>query len=173
ATPVSGGWDTKAVAAEHVVNGNRGVFGYNATQASAITEIGASLFVDATPGRSPGEVTLETGVFLRNQNRAPIASFTAAVSGSSMVLNGSESEDPEEKALDFYWYDEAVTSNGCEALPPEVPQAGCVGTGIVFNYSPPALGTRRVYLVARDPAGLTHTAPTQPVCLAGPGTVCP
>jgi len=172
ATPAPGGWDTKVVAAENIVNGARPVFTFNATQATAITEVRASLFADATPGRLPREAELETSVFLRNQNRAPIAQFTAAVSGLSILLNGSQSTDPEEKALEYYWYDEAVASNRCGALPPEVPQTGCVGEGIVFNYSPSPLGTKRVYLVARDPAGLTSTAPTQQVCVIGVLTVC-
>lgn len=172
ATPTSGGWSTETVAAEHIVNGARPVFAYNSTQATAITEIRASLFADATPTRAPGEVELETSVFLRNQNRAPTAGFTAAVSGLSILLNGSQSSDPEGKALDYYWYDEAVSSNGCGTLPPEVPETGCVGEGIVFNYSPSPLGLKSVYLVARDPAGLTSTAATQAVCVIGVLTEC-
>ncbi len=173
AAPAPGGWDTKAVAAENVVNGVRPVFAYNSTQPTEITEIRASLFADATPTRSPGEVELETSVFLRNQNRAPIARFTATVSGSSILLNGSESSDPEQKPLEYYWYDEA-NSSACSPLPPpEVPQTGCVGEGIVFNYTPPPLsGPKWVYLVVRDPAGLTHRAPTQSVCLTGVLPLC-
>jgi len=166
-TPAPGGWDTESVAAENIVNGARPVFTYNSTQATAITEVRASLFADATPGRLPGEVELETSVFLRNQNRAPIARFTAAVSGPSILLNGSQSEDPEQKALEYYWYDEGVSSSSCGVLPPEVPQTGCVGQGIIFNYSPSSSGTKRVYLVVRDPAGLTQTAATQQVCVSG------
>lgn len=174
-TPTPGGWDTETVAAENVVNDTRPVFAFNATQPTSITEIRASLFADATPGRLPGEVELETSVFLRNQNRAPIAGFTAAVSGLSILLNGTGSSDPEQKALEYYWYDEAVTStsSGCAPLPPEVPQSGCVGKGIVFNYSPsPVGGPKRVYLVVKDPAGLTHTAATQQVCVIGVAPLC-
>lgn len=172
ATPTAGAWDTSTVAAENVVNDTRPLFTFNATQPTSITEIRASLFVDATPGRVPGETELETSVFLRNQNRAPSARFTAAVSGLAILLNGSGSSDPEQKALEYYWYDADVAANSCGALPPEVPQAGCVGKGIVFNYSPSPLGTKRVYLVARDPAGLTHTAATQQVCVIGVDTLC-
>lgn len=172
--PTAGGWDTQTVVAENVVNDAEPVFTFNSATATAITEIRASLFADATPGRTPGEVELETSVFLRNQNRAPIAEFTAAVSGSAILLNGSQSSDPEQKALDYYWYDEA-NSSPCSPLPPaEVPQTGCIGEGIVFRYTPPLLqtGPKRVYLVVRDPAGLTHTAPTQPVCLIGVLPLC-
>jgi hypothetical protein len=162
------------VIAENVVNATRPVFTFNAATATAITEIRAGLFADATPGRAPGEVELETSVFLRNQNRAPAAEFTAAVSGTAILLNGSQSSDPEQKALDYYWYDETNTS-ACNPLPPtEVPQTGCVGQGIVFRYTPPLLqtGPKKVYLVVRDPAGLTHTAPTQSVCLTGVLPLC-
>lgn len=174
ATPASGGWDTQTVAAQHVVNDARPVFAYNAVQPKEITEIRAGLFADVTPGRAPGEVELETSVFLRNQNRAPLAEFTAAVSGAAILLNGSQSSDPEQKALDYYWYDE-TNSSACNPLPPpEVPQVGCVGEGIVFRYTPPVLqtGPKNVYLVVRDPAGLTHRAPTQPVCLTGVLPLC-
>ena len=172
AAPAPGSWDNKAVAAEKVVNGARPAFAYNAAQLNSITEIRASLFADATPGRPPGEVELETSVFLRNQNRAPIAQFTAAVSGVSILLNGSGSTDPEQKPLEYYWYDRDVSSNNCGTLPAQLPQAGCVGKGIVFNYSPSPLGLKRVYLVVSDPAGLTHEAATQEICVIGVETVC-
>jgi hypothetical protein len=42
----------------------------------------------------------------------------------------------------------------------------------VFSYSPSPLGLKAVYLVVRDPAGLTHTAPTQEVCVIGLGSLC-
>ena len=174
AAPAAGGWDTQRVAAENVVNGARPVFAYNAVEPTQITEIRASVFADATPGRAPGESELETSVFLRNQNRAPIAQFTAAVNGTSILLNGSQSSDPEQKALEYYWYDDTNTSPCAPAPPPEVPQVGCVGEGIVFSYAPPPLqlGPKEVYLVVRDPAGLTHTAPTQAVCLIGVLPLC-
>ena len=174
ATPTAGGWDTQRVAAENVVNGARPVFAYNATEPTEITEVRASLFTDATPGRLPGEAELDTSVFLRNQNRAPTAQFTAAVSGTSILLNGSQSSDPEQKALEYYWYDETNSSPCGSQPPPEVPQTGCGGEGIVVSYTPPLLqtGPKKVYLVVRDPAGLTHRAQMQPVCLIGVLPLC-
>lgn len=166
-------WGSERAAVEHVVNGSRPVFTYNSTELTAITEVGASLWVDINPGTAPDEVALQTSVFLRNQNRSPIARFTVAVSGSTLVLNGSDSDDPEGKALEYYWYDAAQPGNLCGTLPAEVPQTGCVGTGIVFNYAPPAFGTRTVGLVVRDPAGLTHEADEESVCVPGGGVSCP
>jgi hypothetical protein len=158
-------WGSQRAAVEHVVNGSRPLFSYNATSLTAITEIGATLWVDVDPAAKPVETSLQTSVFLRNQNRAPTASFTATAGAATVILNGSDSADPEGKALAYYWYDQAQTGNLCQPLPAEVPQTGCVGAGIVFNYTPPAPGTRHLSLVVRDPAGLTDDAPSQSVCV--------
>jgi len=163
-------WGSQRASVENVVNDDRPVFTYNSATLTAITEIGASLWVDTDIDAKPAETSLQTSVFLRNQNRQPAAAFTATV-GTSVVLNGSDSADPEGKALDFYWYDVAEAGNLCEPLPAEVPQTGCVGTGIVFNYAPPA-GNRTLSLVVRDPAGLTDDASAQTVCVPGAGVSC-
>ena len=165
-------WGSQRTSVENVVNGDRAVFAYNSTTLTAITEVGASLWVDVDPGAKPLESALQTSVFLRNQNRRPVASFTAAVGGGAIVLNGSGSTDPEGKALEYYWYDEAQGGNLCEPLPDDVPQTGCVGAGIVFNYTPPAAGTRTLSLVVRDPAGLTDEAGSKTVCVPGVGVTC-
>ena len=61
-----------------------------------ITAISAHFVVDVNPGKSPVAVDLSSGVFLRNQNRAPVASCTAKhANGLQIALNGSGSEDPE------------------------------------------------------------------------------
>jgi prepilin-type N-terminal cleavage/methylation domain-containing protein len=167
----SSGWDAGRIVAANVVNGVRPVFDYNSPSRTAITEVGTTLWVDVNPGAPPLETSLQTSVFLRNQNRSPAAVFTASLSGASIVLNGSSSDDPEGRALQYYWYDTAVTGTAaCPGLPIEVPQSGCVGAGIVFNYTPPVPGPRSVYLVVRDPAGLTDQAATQSVCV--PGGAC-
>ena len=43
----------------------------------SVVAIGTRLFVDPLPASAPNESTLTTRVFLRNQNRAPTATFTA------------------------------------------------------------------------------------------------
>jgi type II secretory pathway pseudopilin PulG len=163
------GWDAKRVVASNVVNGARPIFDYDSTDLTGITNISTTLYVDVNPGKPPGETTIQTAVFLRNQNRAPTASFTADVNGDQVLLNGSESQDPEGRSLDFFWYESGTSGNQCGTLPPEVPASGCVGTGIIFNYTPSASGNHSLYLVVRDPAGLTSTAPTKTVCT---GTSC-
>jgi prepilin-type N-terminal cleavage/methylation domain-containing protein len=166
-------WGAERAAVGNVTNGTgRPVFAYNATELTAITEITSTLWVDVNPGTSPAETALQTSIFLRNQNRAPVASFSAAVSGTRVVLNGAGSSDPESKGLQYFWYDAAETGNKCDALPDEVPQTGCVGVGIVFNYLPPLPGNRELWLVVRDPAGLTDSADDVTLCVPGVGVTC-
>jgi type II secretory pathway pseudopilin PulG len=154
------GWGTTQVAASDVVNGTRALFTYNGTSLETVTEITASLFVDIDPESRPKETTIGTTVFLRNQNRVPVARFSAApTAGGAILLNGAESEDPEERALTYDWYDPA-------AVPPRV------GGGIVFTYTPETPGPHDVYLVVTDPGELTNQAPTQTVCVPGSGVVC-
>jgi len=165
-------WGSQRAAVENVVNGTRPVFSYNASSLTSITEVGATLYVDVNASDvRPDETSLKSSVFLRNQNRSPSASFTATVSGTTIILNGSASADPEGRALDFYWYDSGVVTNSCGVMPEGMSGTGCVGTGVVYTYTPPA-GTRTVSLVVRDPAPLTAEAPSQTVCVPGPGVPC-
>lgn len=160
------GWGSARVMAENVVNAARPVFAYNVEDPTGITEISATLWVDVNPGTRPIETSLQTSVFLRNQNKSPTARFTADRNGSSIVLNGAESSDPEGRALRFFWYDPAVTnSTACPGLPAEVPQVGCVGMNVVATYTPTTGGTHDVYLVVSDPAGLVDEADTESICI--------
>ena len=112
-----------------------------------------------TRRRSPTEVSLQSSVFLRNQNRAPTASFSwAAMPAGNVFLNASASTDPEEKALTFEWFDMADAQKK-------------IGEGIVLTYKPPAAGWRDLKLVVTD-ASLQATA-TENVCANGTGVVCP
>ena len=162
-------WGSQRTAIGNVVNGVRPVFAYNVEDPMGITEISTTVWVDVNPGAKPLETSLQTSIFLRNQNRRPTAVSTATVSGSSVILNGSESFDPEGRSLRFYWYDGAATdSEACgEELPPEVPQEGCIATGIVATYTPPSPGPRTLYLVVADPAALTDQGDDESICIAG------
>jgi prepilin-type N-terminal cleavage/methylation domain-containing protein len=75
---------------------------------SAVSAIRADLMVDVNPGKSPAAVSLGTGIFLRNQNRKPVASCTAPIytgTGKQVALNGSGSEDPEGFSIkEYHWY---------------------------------------------------------------------
>jgi type II secretory pathway pseudopilin PulG len=160
----SGGWDATDFAA-YIVNGDRPLFTYtwNGTDLTTITEVHSSLFLDVNPGRRPAETTISTSVFLRNQNRAPVARFSAAPTADGRILlNGSESADPEERSLRYFWYDADVSTT--------TPITG--GEGIVFEYNPPAFGYRSVFLRVLDPANLVGEAAPETVCVPGGGEDC-
>jgi type II secretory pathway pseudopilin PulG len=155
-------WTSTIPVATSVVNDGRPVFTYNAIAHDEITEVSSQVYVDPNPGKSPPEVTLQTAVFLRNQNRAPTSEFSwVPMPGNSIFLNASASIDPEEKALTFEWYD---ASRPAAENP--------VGEGIVFTYAAPASGPRPMYLLVRD-ATLETTSDTQTVCATTTGVTCP
>jgi type II secretory pathway pseudopilin PulG len=161
-------WGSQRTAIANVVNGSRPMFAYNVEDPMGITEISTTVWVDVNPGEKPLETSLQTSIFLRNQNRRPTAVSTATLSGSSIILNGSESSDPEGRSLRFFWYDrDATGSEPCGELPDEVPQDGCIATSIVATYTPPEPGLRTLYLVVADPAGLTDQADDESICVPG------
>jgi prepilin-type N-terminal cleavage/methylation domain-containing protein len=108
-----------------------------------ITAIRANLIVDWNPGAAPIATDLKSGVFLRNQNRAPVASCTAQPAGNGQVaLNGSASEDPEGFNMKFYnWYADGKTTD-----PPDA-------TGVVAVV-PATPGTHEYRLHVEDQGGL-------------------
>lgn len=141
-------WTTKDVLATDVTNGTRPVFTYDSSTLASITSIGMHLFVDTSGGRNPAETSLNSGVFLRNQNRRPGASFTAITStGNHVQLNGSSSTDPEGGLLNYEWKD------GTTVLPQ---------TGPVVDYVAPSSGPRTFTLTVTDAGGLDD-ATTQTV----------
>jgi type II secretory pathway component PulJ len=159
------GWGTTDAVAQDVVNNTRPVFTYNDSDLLRITEIHTTLYVDVNPGERPKETNLSTTVFLRNQNRKPIARFTAVREGTTIVLNGSDSEDPEERALYYFWHDPAANI-------PDQDDPTLVGEGIVNYYKPSTPGNHSVYLVVEDQAGLEGTAPPQTICVPGGTVTC-
>jgi type II secretory pathway pseudopilin PulG len=145
------GWTKKILVAENVVNGTRPIFVYNAAGLQDITEISSTLYVDVNPGKRPAETTLQSSVFLRNQNRKPTALFSVEVVGTSVLLNASESTDPEEKALIYTWkIDNAV-----------------VGSGILLT-KPVTAGNHTVKLDISD--GVLTDDETRSICMPSPAT---
>ncbi|MGH2848910.1 MAG: prepilin-type N-terminal cleavage/methylation domain-containing protein [Thermoleophilaceae bacterium] len=150
--------------AANIVNGARPLFTYtwDGTDLTTVTEVHSSLWVDVNPGRRPVETTLSTTVFLRNQNREPTAKFSAApTADGKILLNGSESTDPEVRSLRYFWYQ----GEGSDTDPN-------VGEGIVYEWDPLGFGNHRVYLKVLDPADLEGQADTQTVCVPGGGETC-
>jgi hypothetical protein len=102
----------------------------------------ATVYVDDNVTKAPGESTLTTEVYLRNQNRPPIAAFSASPGkGTAISLDGGDSYDPEGGKLTFDWYDGATK----------------VGSGAFFVYDGGA-GTHTIKLTVTDPAGNVDTA---------------
>jgi hypothetical protein len=137
---------------------DRAVFTYNSSDVSRVSKVRTSLFIDANPTKRPAETRLSSGVFLRNQNRIPAASFTATVTADKrLILNGSGSEDPEGMPLKYQWYVDAPSPlPSCSASP--VP-ASCLGEGVVFEKTGLSGGGSHVItLVVKDPAELGGTA---------------
>jgi hypothetical protein len=150
----SGDWGTYRVVADHLTNraggADRPLWTYDQRSTGEITGVKLHLFMNEAPNISEQEVSLETGVYLRNQNRAPTALFTAAQAGvRHVLLNGSPSSDPEGDPLDYYWF-----VNGVE-----------IGRGLIYDYAAPAGGSYVVRLDVRDPSGLLGRSPTQAVVL--------
>lgn len=145
-----GGWNKTRFVATRITNRahgrERALWTYGQASTGQITSLKLNLFMNADPNARAREVALQTGVFLRNQNRAPSAMYTATVVGvRHVLLNGSGSSDPEGQPLDFHWY-----ANGVE-----------VGRGLVFDYYAKTGGTHVIELEVFDPSGLSHRSPAQ------------
>ena len=137
-------WTPSTVVATDVTNGTRPVFTYDSTTLSDITSIGIQLFLDTNPGKAPAETMLNSGVFLRNQNRRPTAAFTAITStvGSHVQLNGSNSVDPEGELLTYQWKDDGTV---------------LTQTSPVVDYVASTSGPHTFTLTVTDAGGLTST----------------
>ncbi len=134
--------------ADDLVNGESGaaIFSYDSADLSRVTLIRTNLEIDVNPGERPAVSRLASGVFLRNQNRAPTVDFTATDTGTGhrVLLNGSASDDPEGKTLsNFLWYVDGDLS-----------QPIASGT-IAYWTAPPGVFPRNVDFTLRvqDPTG--------------------
>ncbi len=147
-------WGGSRLVADHLTNRSDGtdrpLWTYGHSDSGEITSVKVNLFLNEEPEMSEREVALQTGVYLRNQNRAPTALFTAAPAGlRHVLLNGSTSSDPEGDPLDYFWF-----VNGAE-----------VGRGLIFDYAAPAGGAYEFRLDVRDPSGLLGRSDTQTMVL--------
>jgi prepilin-type N-terminal cleavage/methylation domain-containing protein len=139
----SSAWTTQAITADQVTNGSRAVFTYNDTDLTSITLIHSNLYIDVSSNLRPPESLLASGVYLRNQNKAPSASFTATATGNKHVqLNGSGSSDPEGGSLTFKWFDGSTQ----------------IGTGQTCDCVALATGNRTIMVEVSDPSGIFDTA---------------
>jgi hypothetical protein len=145
------GWSATATLATAVTNRannqERAVFRLDSTVLTDINSVHADLWTDVDTGGGAGETQISTGVFLRNQNRKPIAAFTATPSAQGIVLNGSASYDPEGEPLKYVWYD--GTSK--------------IGEGITYVYAVAAGTSHSLQLKVYDPATLEGISTVQAV----------
>ena len=156
------GWTTTQQVTDALVNRidgqDRPLFVYNSSDPTRITQVRTEMYVDPTPGKSPVEARLATGVTLRNQNRVPVAAADIKVTSTvshTAVLNGSASEDPEGMPLDYQWYiDPPPTLPDCAATPKP---ASCGPEGVVVDVQLPSSGPHTIVLLVKDPAGLPAT----------------
>jgi hypothetical protein len=115
----------------------------------AITQIRVDLFTDLNIAEKPLETELTTGVFLRNQNGHPTASFTATpgtAGTKQIILNAGASTDPENLPLTYRWCDVTSVST-CD-------NTTKIGTGVNYTYTAPVAGTRSILLQVFDLGGL-------------------
>ena len=137
-------WDTSRVLTEDVTNRSgtdRALWTYRVADGQ-VAAVSISLFMDEDTSAAPGETALTTGIFLRNQNRAPFASFTATPAGvHHVLLNASASYDPEGHPLDVSW-----TVGGDE-----------IGSGVNLDWDARYSGSRTITLTVTDPAGMSDS----------------
>lgn len=143
ATCPSPAWGSSKVVAEDITNRagsqERPIFSYRRTAAGEVQSIAVKLYLDDDPTREPAEALAETGVFLRNQNRVPVATFTATPAGiGHVLLNASESVDPEDQPLEVRWFDAGKQ----------------VGRGTIFDYNAKKRGTHQIEVQVQDVGGL-------------------
>jgi len=142
ATCPDSAWSTQTITAEKVTNGSRAVFTYNNTTLTDITLIHTDIYIDVSPTLRPPESLLSDGVSLRNQNKAPIAAFSATPTANRhMVLNGSTSSDPEGGALSYAWFDGSTQ----------------IGTGQTCDCVALGTGNRSIKLIVTDQSGITDS----------------
>lgn len=162
------GWTSTQSVGQSVVNGldapGRPVFTYRnaagneiTSDTSAITRIQTKLWVDTNPGKAPAEQRLASGVFLRNQNQAPVADFTFTATGR--ILNASPTTDFEGRRLNYHWYygSSAVTPPPLCKPTDEPPPDNYLGFGIVQRLPATAASPQTVTLCVIDPGDLQAT----------------
>lgn len=178
------GWSKSQVVADYVTNRRGGrdrpMFAYTCITGTSgciassatydqVVNIGALLLLDTTPGVGPSELRVASGVYLRNQNQAPVAAFVSSRGSASraLVLNASGSTDYEGRTLDYYWFKDTMPEQAnIDCAHPTVTGSvaprtlwgsnGYLGEGITLSHTFPsgdgaAGSTRNIGLVVCDP----------------------
>jgi hypothetical protein len=192
--PATSGWTRTELVAANVVNriGGRNIpmFTYRCADGGtacttpggfdSIIGVNAQLYVDTTPTKLPEEDRVVSGVYLRNQNQAPIAEWTATTITSTprtVLLNGSGSADYEQRTLSYFWFENTIPTAAnvrCDlpGLPTDTTLWGgnLIGRGVTTQYTwpgtTPASGTSRtIGLVVCDPGDRPSSIVSQTVTI--------
>ena len=137
---------TPKIMADHIVNRvngqTRAVWTPNSAITSHISAIQSQLYVDLDPARLPPEQVLDTSISLRNENQAPVATFTYSVNANgSVVLNATGSYDPEGDRITYEWRDGSTT----------------IGQELAWTWDDASSGSHSISLIVIDVAGLSET----------------
>lgn len=151
------GWTSSTQLVQHITNGNGGqkrppfVYGpAGATEVSKITSVELTLYLDVNPGQSrPGESQLTSSISLRNANRRPIAAFTTTEKNGHLLLNASESVDPDGLALTYAW------TEGKEIAGKEEGENKISSTAQTYETGALEKKSYTFWLRVTDPGGLT------------------
>jgi prepilin-type N-terminal cleavage/methylation domain-containing protein len=118
-----------------------------------ITTVQMDIFVNPTPTVSQATAQLQSAVYLRNELRAPVASFTdTATGGGGVLLNAGPSYSPDGASLSYNW---SCTSTVC----PSSSTLSGSSNGLIDWV--PGAGTYTVQLTVSDSTGLTDTISQQ------------
>ncbi len=160
------GWTETRVAAQSVVNSTRPVFHYQVSpdpgthseqtsvlvgSFATIVALRSTLWVDPDLAHRPSETSLSTRVFLRNQNRPPLAALDVKAAGNTLTLNASASDDPEGNPLLYQFFDNGTALKDAAAvvIPPS--------NRAVAIYKP-AAGPHSLTVTVTDVGGLGATS---------------
>ncbi len=133
---------------------NRALFAFGGvSEVSKIVTVEPTLYLNVNPSQPlhPGETQLTSGITLRNANRQPVAAFTATEKNGHILLNASESVDPDGLALTYKW------TEGTEVAGKEEGKEVLPSTAQTYE-TPTALVSKSVHifwLKVTDPGGLT------------------
>jgi len=180
------GWSRTTIVADNITNringSNRPVFSYRCSDGTdtcrtsaatfdRILQISAQTIVDTTPAAGPPELKVASGVHLRNQNQAPVASLAVTPTMSrTLSLNGSGSTDYEGRTLSMYWFKgTAPTAIRCDQPTVTLNASNqrmqwgslVIGEGITLSYTFPTIDgstSQTITLVVCDPGDRYGTA---------------
>ena len=135
---------------------------------ATITSVHMDILLDDDLTKTPAEVRVSSGVYLRNQNEFPVAAFSSgpAAQPREVTLNASGATDPEGRTLRYFWFKAPAPAFSCHDGPP-VDTA--LGTSVTLNYTFGATeGSAGSYvnfaLVVCDPGDLQNSV-TNPVMI--------